>query len=167
MNRSETSGVAPRNPQPYDRGLPQSHKKQQLQRQTKQKSMKERETFLMALLREEMEDLDVAQQERVALEQQLGILGTSHIKELLRDPEVAEAVAAASGSDPSLLSSLDFSRLSKEQQYALALEELKYVAARPVGSKRNIIRLHYLVDEVSRAKAAASSSSSSMKRTHP
>lgn len=106
----------------------------------------DRKNFLKAVLHDEMLARMDAEGRRAALEGDTGLMGTNHI-----DEYESSQRATATGRPLSPASRMA-SRGPKEaptvgEQYGEIMDELEFVAGQPVGSKYNIIRLHYLVDE--------------------
>ncbi|KAG5471391.1 hypothetical protein LSCM1_01475 [Leishmania martiniquensis] len=106
----------------------------------------DRKNFLRGVLRDEMLARMDAEGKRAALEADTGLMGTNHIDEY-------EASQRAAGSIRGGLSSTSCDQDTAPtlgEQYGAIMDELQYVADQPVGSKHNIIRLHYLLEEQSR-----------------
>ncbi|KPA78853.1 putative mitochondrial hypothetical protein [Leptomonas pyrrhocoris] len=106
----------------------------------------DRKNFLKAVLRDEMLARMDAEGRRAELEGDTELMGTNHI-----DEYEASQRAAGKGQPLSPASRMA-SRGPREvatvgEQYGEIMDELEFVAGRPVGSKYNIIRLHYLVEE--------------------
>lgn len=114
----------------------------------KEEVLQDRKNFLKAVLRDDMLSRMDAEGERDTLEIQTGLMGTNHAV----DYELTNGEGTVSGLKPrgSMMERGIHDIPSVSDQYAEIMDELKYVAAQPVGSKRNIIRLHYLVEEEER-----------------
>lgn len=106
----------------------------------------DRKQFLRAVLRDEMLARMDAEAKRDALESDLDLMGTNHEVEYRTITEL---------SDPRNGQSVSMKMITRNpnevppigEQYAEIMDELDYVSGQPVGSKYNIIRLHYLVEE--------------------
>lgn len=106
----------------------------------------DRKNFLKAVLRDEMLARMDAEGRRAALEGDTGLMGANHVEEY-------QASQRASGTGQPLSPA---SRMASRgptavptvgEQYGEVMDELEFVSGQPVGSKYNIIRLHYLVEE--------------------
>ncbi|AYU81369.1 hypothetical protein LdCL_310024200 [Leishmania donovani] len=106
----------------------------------------DRKNFLRGVLRDEMLARMDAEGKRAALEADMGLMGTHHGEEYEASQRVAGSMRGGLDStsrDPDTV-------LTLGEQYRDIMDELEYVADQPVGSKYNIIRLHYLVEEEDR-----------------
>ncbi|KAG5497630.1 hypothetical protein JKF63_03895 [Porcisia hertigi] len=106
----------------------------------------DRKNFLRGVLRDEMLARMDAEGKRDALEAAMGLMATHHIDEYKASQSAPGSMRDGPGAtsrDPGTVPTLG-------EQYAEVMEELEYVAAQPLGSKENIIRLHYLVEEEKR-----------------
>ncbi|KAK7198082.1 hypothetical protein NESM_000764300 [Novymonas esmeraldas] len=106
----------------------------------------DRKNFLRGVLRDEMLARMDAEGKRAALEADMGLMGTHHVDEYEASQRAAGGLRGGLGStsrDPDAVPSIG-------EQYGEIMDELEYVAGQPVGSKYNIIRLHYLVEEENR-----------------
>ncbi|GET91167.1 hypothetical protein, conserved [Leishmania tarentolae] len=106
----------------------------------------DRKNFLRSVLRDEMLAHMDAEGKRAALEADMGLMGTHHGEEYEASQRAAGKLRSGLDStsrDPSTV-------LTPGEQYREIMDELEYVAGQPVGSKYNIIRLHYLVEEENR-----------------
>ncbi|KPI85750.1 hypothetical protein ABL78_5199 [Leptomonas seymouri] len=106
----------------------------------------DRKTFLKAVLRDEMLARMDAEGRRAELEGMTGLMATNHID------EYESSQRAAGKGQPLSPASRMASRGPNEvptvgEQYGEVMDELEFVSGQPVGSKYNIIRLHYLVEE--------------------
>ncbi|KEG08909.1 hypothetical protein DQ04_06201030 [Trypanosoma grayi] len=101
--------------------------------------MQDRKEFLKAVLRDEMRDRMDAEEQLHSIEHELGLRGSRHAQML---------AAAASRETPRVGS--DYDSKTVVEQYDEVMEELRYVTQQPVGSKLNIIRMHYLLEEQDR-----------------
>ncbi|KAG5471717.1 hypothetical protein LSCM4_03269 [Leishmania orientalis] len=106
----------------------------------------DRKNFLRSVLRDEMLARMDAEGKRAALEVDMGLMGTHHIDEYEASRRAGGSIHGGLGStsrDQDIVPTL-------EEQYGEIMDELQYVTGQPVGSKYNIIRLHYLVEEQNR-----------------
>jgi hypothetical protein len=105
-----------------------------------------RKNFLKAVLRDEMLARMDAEGRRAELESGTGLMGANHVEEY-------QSSQRASGKGPLLspasrMASRDPDEVpTVGEQYGEIMDELEFVAGQPVGSKYNIIRLYYLVEE--------------------
>ncbi|CAJ1032943.1 hypothetical protein, conserved [Leishmania shawi] len=106
----------------------------------------ERKNFLRSVLRDEMLARMDAEGKRAALEAETGLMATHHADEYEASQRVAGNIRGGLGST----SHDRDTALTLGEQYGEIMDELEYVADQPVGSKYNIIRLHYLVEEENR-----------------
>ncbi|PWU95788.1 hypothetical protein C3747_263g54 [Trypanosoma cruzi] len=104
--------------------------------------MQDRKEFLKAVLRDEMRDRLSAEDQLEELENKLNLRGSRHAEMLL---------AAAARRDAERQGGEDEAKTVGEQ-YEKVMEELRFVTRQPVGSKVNIIRLYYLLEEQERLK---------------
>lgn len=113
----------------------------------KEQRNQDRKNFLKAVLRDEtLARLD-AEEQRDALEGELSLMGANHVV----DFTTANGDHSLIGADPRR----GLERGYKEyptvaDQYDEVMDELRFTASQPVGSKYNIIRLHYLCEEQDR-----------------
>eukprot|EP00796_Vickermania_ingenoplastis_P001615 gene1615-985_t len=113
----------------------------------KEQRNQDRKNFLKAVLRDEMLAHLDAQEQRDALESHLGLLGANHVV----DFSAERGAHALTGADPRRgleRGPNEFPTVA--DQYSEVMDELRFTADQPVGSKYNIIRLHYLVEEQDR-----------------
>ncbi|RNE98313.1 hypothetical protein TraAM80_08843 [Trypanosoma rangeli] len=103
--------------------------------------MQDRKEFLKAVLRDEMRDHHSAEAQLEELENQLGLRGSRHAQ-LLNAAAAREAENRAGDDDAKTVG----------EQYEEVMEELRYVTRQPVGSKVNLIRMYYLLEEQDRLK---------------
>lgn len=105
----------------------------------------DRKNFLRGVLRDEMLARMDAEGRRDAMETDMGLMGTHHMADYESSQRAAGATGLYGGAprDPNVVPSVG-------EQYGDVMDELEYVAGQPVGSKYNIIRLHYLVEEENR-----------------
>ncbi|EKF38182.1 hypothetical protein MOQ_001610 [Trypanosoma cruzi marinkellei] len=104
--------------------------------------MYDRKEFLKAVLRDEIRDRLNAENQLEELENELGLRGSRHAEMLL---------AAMASRDAEKRDGEDEAKTVGEQ-YEEVMEELRFVTKQPVGSKVNIIRLYYLLEEQERLK---------------
>ncbi|RNF04658.1 uncharacterized protein Tco025E_07915 [Trypanosoma conorhini] len=103
--------------------------------------MQDRKEFLKAVLRDEMRDRLCAEEQLEALENQLGLRGSRHAQ-MLNAAAAREAEARDGEAEARTVG----------EQYEEVMEELRYVTRQPVGSKVNLIRMYYLLEEQDRLK---------------
>lgn len=120
-------------------------------KQTKAEKQMERDQnrkqFLKAVLRDEMLARMDAEDQRSGLEQELGLLGGNHVVDYANE----HGQHSLTGADPRRgmeRGTQDVPTVA--DQYDEVMDELRFTAAQPVGSKFNIIRLHYLCEEEDR-----------------
>lgn len=110
---------------------------------------RDRKNYLKAMLRDEMLARMDAESMRAEFEQELGIMGGNHAEDYRQEQEAGGA-GAASGKKRDMHTRGINEVPTVPEQYEEIMDELRYVAGQPVGSKYNIIRLHYLIDEEER-----------------
>ncbi|ORC86729.1 uncharacterized protein TM35_000261810 [Trypanosoma theileri] len=115
--------------------------KEKTQKEKRYERMQDRKEFLKAVLRDEIRDLLAAEEERESLELQTGLRGSRHVQMLTY--ATTKDSQKRGGEDDDEIKTVS-------EQYDEVLEELRYVTKQPVGSKVNIIRLHYLLEEQER-----------------
>lgn len=103
--------------------------------------MYDRKEFLKAVLRDEMRHRLSAEEQLESFENELGLRGSRHARRLA---EEARRSVKEGDEDERVKTVGD--------QHDEVMEELRYVTSQPVGSKLNIIRLHYLLEEQERLK---------------
>ncbi|KAH9600999.1 hypothetical protein LSM04_006236 [Trypanosoma melophagium] len=118
--------------------------KQKTKDEKRYERMQNRKEFLKAVLRDEIRDRLDAEAELDSLEHELGLRGSLHAQML--------TYAATKDSQKRGVDDDDNEIKTVAEQYDEMLDELRYVAKQPVGSKVNIIRLHYLIEEQERLK---------------
>lgn len=116
----------------------------------KEQRMRDRQNFLKAVLRDEtLARLD-AEESRDMLESELGLLGVHHVEDFCAQ----NGAHSLTGTDPRRgLERQPHEIPTVADQYADVIEELQFTAQQPVGSKYNIVRLHYLCEEQDRISA--------------
>lgn len=106
--------------------------------------LQNRKNFLAAVLRDEMLARMDAEERRGALEQATGLMGSNHVD------DYEATVGPVDSSKPFDATGTRRGLPTVAEQYDEVVDELRYVAGRPVGSKLNINRLYYLLEEEDR-----------------
>lgn len=119
-------------------------KSKSLRAEKKEQRSQDRKNYLKAVLRDEMLARLDAEEQRDALEGHLGLMGAHHVVDFASE----KGSHALTGADPRR----GMERGPNEyptvaDQYEEVMDELRFTATQPVGSKYNIIRLHYLTEE--------------------
>ncbi|KAG8339398.1 hypothetical protein ERJ75_001042000 [Trypanosoma vivax] len=107
-------------------------------RERMEERMFDRKEFLKALLREEIQCRLDAEQQLEEIENETGLRGSRHLQALA---EMAE-IENQQGVRDTKKEPMDVG-----QRYNAMMEELQHVVRQPVGSKHNIIRMHYALEE--------------------
>ncbi|CCD11963.1 unnamed protein product [Trypanosoma congolense IL3000] len=98
----------------------------------------DRKEFLKAVLRDEICDRVEAEKRLDELENEIGLRGSRHARMLAEAAEAAKkAQSVESEDEPKTVG----------DQYNMVMDELRFVAQQPVGSKLNIVRMYYTVEE--------------------
>ncbi|AAZ11060.1 uncharacterized protein TEOVI_000201300 [Trypanosoma equiperdum] len=114
----------------------------------KYEQMYDRKEFLKAVLRDEICHRAEAEKQLEELENETGLRGSRHARLL------AEAAAAAREAQ---LSEDHEEPKTVGEQYDAVMDELRFVTRQPVGSKLNIIRMYYTLEEQERMRNFARS----------
>lgn len=110
----------------------------------------DRKSFLKAVLRDEMLARMDAEAKRDALEQDTGLMASHHVVEY----NAAMAGSGAANDGSGTTASYGPAKLpTVAEQHDEVMDELRYVASQPVGSKYNINRMYYLLEEEERINA--------------
>lgn len=116
----------------------------------KEEKLQDRKNFLKAVLRDEMLARMDAEAKREALEQDTGLMGAHHVVEYEATVGSAGGNGNTTGGFGPTASRGSGNLPTVAEQYEEVMDELRYVATQPVGSKYNINRLYYLLEEEER-----------------
>ncbi|CCW69839.1 unnamed protein product [Phytomonas sp. Hart1] len=128
--------------------LPLNSTKGKKRAEVRKRLMLDRKNFLKAVLHDEMLARMDAEGQRDALEMEIGIMGSNHVVEYER----TKGEGSLLGRRPRKgIMERDINEVPTiGEQYEEVMEELKYVSKQPVNSKKNIIRMHFLLEEENR-----------------
>lgn len=125
--------------------------RRQTKKEKETEKLQERKNFLRAVLVQEMQARLETEEELNQVEAELGLIGTHHGEDYER-VNGAGSLSGKKGGSSTLYTRDIHDVPSVNEQYNEIMEELQYVSGQPVGSKENIIRLHYLLEEEERVK---------------